>query len=210
LSARRWRPIVGLALVTAVAACAPAEPPATAVAIPDAPRRPDGVVVEPRPALPPPQEHAAARGVVALKEPLGGEAVVDVVRALIRAFEREDVDAMAALVTDDAVLLGPPRTTRGTLLDQWRARVKALDYGRLAGAEVARIDAIERWSFADLDAPGAPDRPAEMRPGDVLVRVPITTPRAGSEQLFGDVVIVLLRREGRAFKIAGFGEENGP
>jgi len=46
-----------------------------------------------------------------------------------------------------------------------------------------------------------------MRPGDLLVRVPVATPRAGAEPLFGDVVVLLLRREGAAFKIAGEGEE---
>ena len=184
----------------------------TAVAIPDAPRRPDGVVLEPTPAVPEVEESAAPRGVVALREPLGGEAVVTVVHQLVRAFEREDADALAALLTDDAALLGSAAVhgPRGSVLDLWRARLKNLDYTRLGGSEVVREDRIERFTYADLGAPGAPERPQEMKAGDLLLRVPVATPRVGPEQLFGDVVVLLLRREGRGFKIAGFGEENGP
>jgi hypothetical protein len=37
--------------------------------------------------------------------------------------------------------------------------------------------------------------------------VPVTLPRVGAEPLFGDVVVLLLRREGDGFKIAGESEE---
>ena len=49
-----------------------------------------------------------------------------------------------------------------------------------------------------------------MKRGDLFVRFPVATPRVGSEQLFGDEITLLLRREGSTYKIAGFGEENGP
>ena len=49
-----------------------------------------------------------------------------------------------------------------------------------------------------------------MREGDALVRFPIATSRVGSEKLFGDEITLLLRRDGASYKIAGFGEENGP
>ena len=69
---------------------------------------------------------------------------------------------------------------------------------------------IERFTYEDLDVAGAPERPAEMSRGELLVRFPVATPRVGSEQLFGDVVTLLLRREGSGYRIAGFSEENGP
>jgi hypothetical protein len=47
-----------------------------------------------------------------------------------------------------------------------------------------------------------------MRPGDLYVRVPIATPRVGQEQLFGDVLVLLLRREGGQLKIAGQADES--
>ena len=47
-----------------------------------------------------------------------------------------------------------------------------------------------------------------MKPGDLYVRVPIVTPRIGSEQLFGDILVLLLRREDGRWKIAGQADEN--
>lgn len=181
--------------------------PVTDVELPDPPRRPDGVVVEPAPALPVATERAPSNGVVVLREPLGDDAVVAVVRAMFRAFAHEDREALAALLTADAAPLGAGHVgARGALLDQWSARLRSMDYGLLEGLEVARLDRMERRTYADLAAGGG-DRPSMMRPGDLLVRVPVATPRAGAEPLFGDVVVLLLRREGAAFKIAGEGEE---
>ena len=155
------------------------------------------------------QDRVRAEGVVALREPLGGDAVAATVRALFRGFEREDAETLASLVTDDATVLGAARGSRGagqtgqsgqagerSVLELWRARLRTVDYGRLAGAEVAQIDRIERFAYADLGGAGEPERPAEMQSGDVLARVPVATPRVGSEQLFGDVVVLLLRRDG--------------
>jgi ketosteroid isomerase-like protein len=202
----------GPPLVMACAACgaSPRGGVVTAVEIPDAPRRPDGVVVEPAPAMPEAAEHAEASGVVALREPLADEAVAGVVRAMFRAFAREDAEALAALLTSDAEPLGVRGHARGSLLDQWRTRMRNLPYDRLGSRDVARFDQLERWSFADLDGAGPVERPSDMRPGDVLVRVPVATPRVDGEQLFGDVVLVLLRREGATFKIAGESEDAGP
>jgi hypothetical protein len=205
---------LALVLLTAsLGACGTStpSPPVTAVSLADAPRRPDGVVLEPAPAIPEVDDRSGASGVVALREPLGGDAVVAVVRALFRGFEHEDADALSALVVDDAVVLGTlHQATKGAVIDLWRSKLKSFDYGHLKGSEVVRSDRIERAGYADLGTPGAPPRPPEMKPGEILVRVPVTTPRVGSEQLFGDVVVLLLRREGRAFKISGFGEESGP
>ncbi len=207
---------LGAALVASAAcACGAASRDAsvTAVSIPDAPRKPDGVVVDPPPAMPDVTEHAQPGGVVALREPLADEAITSVVRAMFRAFAHEDGDALAALLTSDAEplglgALGARGHARGSLIDQWRTRLRNLPYDRLGNREVARLDQLERWSFAELDGAGPIDRPSEMRPGDVLVRVPLAITHIDSEQLFGDVVLLLLRREGQAFKIAAETEDS--
>jgi hypothetical protein len=204
------RRVVAACLAAGAVACGAGAPPVTAVSLAEVPRRPDGVVIEPAPAVPEVSDRAPSSGVVALREPLGGEAALAVVDALFQAFARESPEALAALLTDDAAWIGASRAAKGTILDQWRSRLKSFDYSRLAGSEMFRVDRVERFSYADLGGPGAAPRPERMAPGDVLLRVPVTTPRAGSEALFGDVILLLLRREGRAFKIAGFGEENGP
>jgi hypothetical protein len=192
-------------------ACGASSPPVTAPTVPDGPRQPDGVVIEPPPAIPEVDERVAAGGVVALRAQLGSEAVLTVVHRLFRAFSREDAEALQAILTDDAALLGAAGARgKGTLLDQWKARVKNPSYARLAGVELVERDRIERFTYEDLGGPGAPERPPMMKRGELLVRFPIATPRVGSEQLFGDSMTLLLRRDGQTYKIAGMGEENGP
>ena len=123
-------------------------------------------------------------------------------------FEREDVDALVQLLAQEASPLG--RSGNKTqLVDLWRTKIKNFEYQKLAGVEVARIAQIERHTYDTLGASGAPSRPTEMRPGDLYVRVPIATPRVGSDQLFGDVLVLLLRREDGRLKIAGQADENG-
>jgi hypothetical protein len=158
--------------------------------------------------MPPASDRADARGIVALREPLADKDVEDIVRAYIRGFEREDDQALVQLLTQDAVILNRPGSNRQGLIDTWRTKLKSFEYQRLAGLEVARISLIERHTYETLGGPGALPRPPEMRPGDVYVRVPIATPRLGSEQLFGDVLVLLLRREDGRLKIAGQADES--
>ena len=105
--------------------------------------------------------------------------------------------------------LGRQGSTRQQLVEIWRTKMKSFEYQRLAGLEVARISQIERHTYETMGAPGSPPRPAEMRQGDIYIRVPIATPRVGSEQLFGDILVLLLRREDGRLKIAGQADENG-
>jgi hypothetical protein len=193
-----------------VAACGGGGLP-TATELPKAPRHPDGVALEPPPALPTAVDRAEARGVVALREPLADKDVEDVVRAYILGFEREDDgQALIQLLAQESASLGRPGSGRQQLIDLWRTKKKTLDYSRLAGLEVARFSLIERYTFDMLGTSGAPSRPPEMRPGDLFVRVPIATPRVGSDRLFGDVLVLLLRREEGRLKIAGQSDESGP
>ena len=158
--------------------------------------------------MPVPSDRAPASGVVALREPLADKDVEDVVRAYLRAFEREDDKALQLLLAQDATPLGRPGTSRVHLVELWRTKIKNFEYQRLAGMEVARISQIEKHTYETLGVPGAPQRPPEMKPGDLYVRVPIVTPRIGGEQLFGDVLVLLLRREEGRLKIAGQADEN--
>jgi hypothetical protein len=176
--------------------------------MPKAPRRPDGVALEQPPAMPSPVDRAPANGVVALREPLADKDVEEVVRAYLRAFEREDEKALDLLLANEAAPLGRPGTNRVHLLELWRTKIKNFEYQRLAGLEVARISQIEKHTYDLLGQPGSLPRPPEMKPGDLYVRVPIITPRIGSEQLFGDILVLLLRREDGRWKIAGQADEN--
>ena len=170
-------------------------------------RHPDGVVLEPPPAMPPVSDRASATGVVSLREPLADKDVEDMVRAYLRAFEREDITALEQMTAHDAVPLNRPGSGRAQLVETWRSKMKNHEYQKLAGLEVARFSQIEKYVFDGLNVPGAPTRPPEMKPGDVYVRVPILTPQIGTEHLFGDVLVLLLRREDGRLKLAGQADE---
>ena len=169
-------------------------------------RRPDGVVLEPPPAMPPVSDRASATGVVSLREPLADKDVEDMVRAYLRAFEREDTAALEQMTAHDAVPLGRAGG-RAQLIEVWRGKFKSFEYQKLAGLEVARFSQLEKYAFDGLNVPGAPARPPEMKPGDVYVRIPILTPQIGTERLFGDVLVLLLRREDGRLKLAGQADE---
>jgi hypothetical protein len=199
------------ALLLGISACGGAAISTIAVALPKTPRRPDGVVIEPTAALPAPSEHARARGVVSLREPLSEEAVRDVVRSYFEAFEHEDLGSLQQLLTLDAMSLDANvRGGRTALLKRWEERMGKLGYAKIAGVEVVQIDRVERFDFDDLSAMSTPPRPPEMQPGEALVRVSVIAPTIAGERFFPDAVTLLLRRESGKFKIAAVGEVNPP
>jgi hypothetical protein len=173
-------------------------------------RKPDGVVVEPPPAMPVIAARAEARGVVALREPLGGDAVRDLVSSLVEAWQRESIEALAALLTTDAGPFEARARGRGVLVEGWRQRLRAHPYGKLAGADMVRPERIEHWDVDDLAAANAPARPPDMRVGEVFVRVPLEVNRVAGEKFFGDVIVLLLRREDGKYRIAAYGEIDAP
>lgn len=183
----------------------------TATEMPNEPRHPDGVVLEPPPAVPDAGDFAPARGVVALREPLGEGAVRDVVGGYFEAFVHEDNAAMNKLVTEDIVELGSQgRNGPDALRSAWKARTSALDYHKLEGSTVADLDSLQRYGYDDLGGPGREPRPPEMQRGDQLVKVTVLEARVGGERYFGDNVVFLLRREGARYRIAGIEEKDAP
>jgi hypothetical protein len=177
------------------------------------PRRPDGVVLDPPTvlsALPAASAHARAEGIVALREPSGADAVVDLVLGFLDGWAHESLDSLLALTTPDAGLLDGPDHGHATLVESWRQRMHAHDYARLAGAEIVRPERIERWEWDDLGPPPAPARPPEMRRGEVLVRAPLEVTRVAGERVFGDVLTLILRREDGKLRIAAYGESDAP
>ncbi len=211
-----------LGFASAVAmACGGAQvaPPVTDVASaefsPDAsPRRPDGVVVEPTPALPSPALWAKARDVVSLREPVGRQAIVRVVQALVEAWQSESLDALVGLLAVDAGPIDARGHGRGSLRESWRQRLHAHEYSRLAGVQLIRDERIEYWDVDELRESAAPAPPTDMRPhpppdmrpDEIFVRAPIDRTRVAGERLFGDVLVLVLRRENGELRIAAYGE----
>lgn len=164
-------------------------------------------MLDAQPALPMPSIAAPAEGVIALREPRDDEAIREVLLAYVRGFIRQDLELLTSLLTKDAVDLGPrTRTGRPGIIDAWQARLRALDYSRVAVNDVLRLDRIDRLDFDQMPSTA---RPSEMQNGDMLVRVPIAK-GSGEPRLFGTTLVVLLRREQGQLAIAGVTEEGGP
>lgn len=197
-----------LALAALASSCGRSGGLETATEMPVARRRPDGVVLETTPAMPVAVDRAPAIGIIALREPLADKDVDDVVRAYLRAFEREDIDELVQLLAQDASPLGRAGG-KNQLIELWRTKMKSFEYHKLGGAEVARFARLEKLAYDEFGVSGVPSRPrpAEMRSGDLYVRVPIATPRIGTDPLFGDVLVLLLRREDGCLKVAGQADE---
>jgi hypothetical protein len=164
------------------------------------------VVVEPPAAMPGVVPRAEAHGVVALREPPGGDALRDVVQQLADAWEHASLEGLTALLTADAGALDARARGRGPLVEGWRQRLHAHEYARLAGAELLRADRIERWTWDELGASDAPSRPADMRADEVYVRVPVEVTHLQNEKLFDDVIVLVLRLEDGRYRIAQYGE----
>jgi hypothetical protein len=157
--------------------------------------------------MPSPTERADTRGVVALREPLGGDAVREVVLAVMEAWQHESLEQLTALLTNEAGPIDARSRGRSVLVESWRQRLHAHEYHRLAGINLVRAERIERYGREDLSAPDSPARPPDMRAEELYVRIPLEVTRVAGERLFGDMVLLLLRREEGKYKIAAYGEE---
>lgn len=203
----------GLALGSFVicAACAAPQPPIvqavgaeSSSASPS--RRPDGVVLEPLTAMPPAVTVAKARGVVALRLALSGEAVRACVEQLLDAWQQGSLDALAALLTSDAGPLEARARGPGALIEAFRQRLRAHDYKRLEGTELARLDRVEHSTGSESPGGDAPPRPPDMRPGEVYVRVPLEVTQIAGEKVFEPALLLVMRSEAGRARITAYGE----
>ena len=188
-----------------VGACAPqaSEFPTTG-AFARAERRPDGVASDPASA----PVHASggretASGLVVLPA-VPRDSAFAAVEQLGAAIAAENVDALATLLTPDA-MWSNPSLGRSPIpaFGHFRERFRKLDYGRWASASLFVASEAEVLTYDDFDAlPARGPRPIEMRPGDVLVRGRVVSPRAGYDRLFGDEMAVVVRPFGDRYRIA--------
>lgn len=189
------------------ASCASAAPLETRTGA-EVKRKPDGVLLEPSPAVPTPVERAQARGVVALKPPLSIEDVRTIVKQLMRGFENEQFDIINQLLLPDATDFFT-HVTLPQIQQRLRERFQKLEYQKMRGVEVAHLERAELREYDDLPPAGPRSRPPEMNPGDILVRIPMTAPLSNGERLFDDVLVLMLRRDPKSqLKIASMGETN--
>jgi hypothetical protein len=172
-------------------------------------RRPDAVAIDPVSSPPPARDYASSTdGLVTLRTPLGVDRAISAVDELFRKIVIEDGEGLERLFTSDALAIstagsgvGPGQTP--SALPFWQQRFKRLDYTRLSGELVFRADEMEIFRASDrLDvSPHPAIRLEALHESDVVIRLPILTPRIGTERLFGDEMIFWLRRDNDRYRI---------
>ena len=182
----------------------------------DATRKPDGVLVEPTPAMPAPEERGTAQaGVLALRQPIGDEQIAEVVKTYVRAFVETDRTAFADLFENDAVMFmdNGRSSARPTITQNFDERIRQHRGEYRQYPDIARLDRIMQWSSDDLGPHTDPPRPNEMKPGDVYARIPLQSPLSqAGDPLYKNTLVLLLRRSSadRQLKIAGIAETDSP
>lgn len=204
------RPSNALALLLAVAgaACGP-----SIVRTADAPHpeASTGVPVDPVSSVPAAADRAAAgEGVVTLRAPVSTEAVMALVRRVFEAFHARETSGLEPDLDDNIVDVraeGALTKARWQFINELRMRMKATNaFEQLDVDLMYRPQDVEIFAPDELGLPGRPSRPASMGGDDLLVRIPIATPRLGADILFGDEIRLLLRRDGSRYRIRGYGE----
>ncbi len=190
-------PVVSLPLASMGSSASAGAPP---------PRRPDGVVLEPPPTVPTAVAVGDARGVVALRPTLSLEAIRGCVQQLLDAWQRASLDGLAALLASDAGPLEARARGPGALVEAFRQRLRARDYRRLEGVELARLDAVEHYAWSELGGADGLARPESMHPDEVYVRVPLEVTQVAGEKYFESTVVLLLREEQGRARIVGYAE----
>lgn len=184
-----------------------------AATLPEPTRRsPDGVAIDPISSPPAARDRAeVADGLVTLRTPLGVDRAVSTVEELFRKIVVEDAEGLKPLFTRDALQITSFSSGGHTpdALNYWQGRFRKLDYTKLTGDLVYRE--AEMTIYRAEDAIGTPlhpaIRPESLATSDVVIRVPIVTPRVGPDRLFGDEMIVWLRRDGDRYRIFRLLEE---
>jgi hypothetical protein len=187
----------------------------TARTLPSGARRPDGVAVDLQGYVPAASTRASTeQGLVALREPADMSGARATVRQFFDAVAREDGAALRRVLAPDAQAFVPggPRNAGARAEDAWDRRFGKFDYKATGPEPVYRETAVEVYAWRDLeDAEGdRPTRPPNMDAQDVLIRVPIEVRRVGTDRLFGDELMLLVRRVDGAFRIQALFEDFQP
>ncbi len=169
------------------------------------------VPTDPTTALPRPSDVARSSDTAAtLRPPVSDEVALALVARLFRAFHARSAQQLEPDVDDYVVDVTPEGGAGGRPRASWiwelQSRLHTGAFDALDVDQMYRPSDVEIYRVEDLGLPGRPTRPATMGADETLVRVPIATPRVGADVLFGEEILLLLRRDGARFKIRGYGE----
>ncbi len=145
-----------------------------------------------------------------LRAPVPDEVALALVERLFRTFHARTATMLEPDLDDYIVDLSPEGGVGGRQRPSWvwelQNRVRAAAFDALDIDQMYRPGEVEIYGTEDLGLPGRPSRPSAMGNDEVLVRIPIATTRVGADVLFGEEILLLLRRDGGRYKIRGYGE----
>ena len=167
--------------------------------------------VDPTSVLPKPSDVATSGAVVAtLRAPVPPEEIASIVRRLFQTFHERSTAALEPdldeIISDLNVPPQPDQPKTYWVINLQMQRLKTTAFDQLEIDQMYDPQQVETYAREELGQPGRPPRPMSMGADDVLVRIPIATPRVGADVLFGDEIKLLLRRVGETYKIRGYGE----
>lgn len=182
---------------------------ATATELESGPRRAAGVAVDPATELPSPSTRAdSEQGAAVLRAPPDPEAARDVVKSFFRAVTQGSSSELEPLLREEAWVQAGAMTGRQRALSFWQMRLSRLDYTSLAGSTIYRDSDLETYRVSDLPKLRPPRTLAiSGSADDVIVRVPISSPRSGKTRLFGDEIVFVLRPDGNKYAIVEMAED---
>jgi len=184
-----------------VGACAG---PNRAVVPEGAPRRPDGVAIDPITAYPATMPDAnASDGIVALETPLSPEAARAVVMHFWSAVASEDRVSFQSLFAGHAKSFNPTTGVEEEAVPFWNKRFDALEYQQLAGTAMPREDSIELYRSDQWDKGPLGD---DSRKSDVIAVVHVPQISTG-RPLTGESITFQLRRSRDHYQIARLTED---
>ncbi len=184
----------------------------TATSLPDTPRRPDGVAIDPATKTPEPGVEASSEaGLAALAAPLSDTLAFDAVDAFFKAVVSEDGEALGACLTRDATIVSPssgnPQARLPTAGVFYAQRFRRLDYTKLAGETLYHRADVVIARAGDAEAVVERMGIAAPSPGELALRVRLVVVRSGTDRVLGDEIIFYLRRDGAAYRIARIVED---
>jgi hypothetical protein len=192
-------------------ACAASRPAVfpTRTADVGAERRAPGIVIDPPTHTPPPQSSAStSQALIVLQPPLDADQAVRVVRRFFEAVTQEQLDVLRDLFDPSGRLWAGRQMRPLSLEAAWARRIDQLDYTALASSTLYREADLEVYRGSEARGLAeARDLPRLPQQSEVLVRVTLAVTSAGTDRLFGDQVVFLLRPSEGGYKISEIRED---
>jgi hypothetical protein len=174
---------------------------------PKAKPRPPGIAVDPVFVLPSATTAASTeRGVMVLLTPADTVGARQLVRHFFESVVRENYADLVSLFADQAVVVTDKAGKRVPAAGFWQHRLARLDYASLRGLVVYQDGQLETYRSEDVPRLGRA-RQLAVRNADLMVRVPVQTPRVGRVRLLGEEIWFVLRPGPNGYRIAQMQED---